>query len=95
MAKLKTVASEEAAEQIKDAEIEVVEVQPTEKTATKKTVSATAKNIAIPEHVDKILQKYPNYAKLAIDSQGGVYTEESQHLAKGSAILYQNPYYKQ
>ncbi len=94
MAKLKTAASEEAAEQIKDANIETTETQSVEEPASEEAVSATTENTTIPEHADKILKKYPNYAKLVIDSQGGVYTEDSQHLAKGGAILYQNPYYK-
>lgn len=89
MAKLKTSVSEEAVELAKEAEAVVVEPQSVEKMA-----SVTAKNTAIPEYVDAILKKYPNYAKLAVDAQGGVYTEESQHLSKGEAILYQNPYYK-
>lgn len=89
MAKLKTSVSEETVEQAKEAEVTAVELQSVEKTA-----SVTAKNTAVPEYVDAILKKYPNYAKLAVDAQGGVYTEESQHLSKGGAILYQNPYYK-
>ena len=89
MAKLKTSVSEETVEQAKEAEVTAVELQSVEKTA-----SVTAKNTAVPEYVDAILKKYPNYAKLAVDVQGGVYTEESQHLSKGGAILYQNPYYK-
>lgn len=76
-------------EQAKEAEVGAVESQPVEKTA-----SVTAQNTAIPEYVDAILKKYPNYANLAVDAQGGVYTEDSQHLSKGEAILYQNPYYK-
>ena len=65
MAKLKTSVSEEAVELAKEAEAVVVEPQSVEKTA-----SVTAKNTAIPEYVDAILKKYPNYAKLAVDAQG-------------------------
>lgn len=58
-------------------------------------IDNTAESATIPDYVDRILKMFPNYAKLAVDAQGGVYTEDSQLLSKGKAILYQNPYYKQ
>ena len=51
-----------------------------------------------PEKKDKIkelLQKYPGYPALYIDSKGGVFTADAQPNWVKDAILYQNPYYKQ
>lgn len=95
MARLKSVVSEEATEQTKEIEVETVVAQPAKKAAVKETISTTTENTVIPEYVDAILKKYPSYAKLAVDAQGGVYTEGSQPLSNSAAILYQNPYYKQ
>ena len=67
----------------------------TEKAAEGPQIDNTAENATIPDYVDRILKMFSNYAKLAVDAQGGVYTEDSQLLSKGKAILYQNPYYKQ
>ena len=49
----------------------------------------------IPEFVKELLQKYPGYPALYIDSKGGVFTEDAQPNWVKDAILYQNPYYKQ
>lgn len=43
----------------------------------------------------ELLQKYPGYPALYIDSKGGVFTEDAQPNWVKDAILYQNPYYKQ
>ena len=100
MAKLKNAVHEETAEQIKETEMGVVNTKTSSEEATEteakdvKTSPKVSVSDEVPEFADKILRMYPKYAKLAIDAQGGVYTEESQHLAKGKAILYQNPYYK-
>ena len=53
------------------------------------------KKVDIPEFVKELLQKYPNYPALYIDSKGGVFTEDTQPNWVKDAILYQNPYYKQ
>lgn len=49
----------------------------------------------IPEFVKELLQKYPGYPALYIDSKGGVFTEDAQPNWVKDAILYQNPYYNQ
>lgn len=49
----------------------------------------------IPEFVKELLQKYPGYPALYIDSKGGVFTVDAQPNWVKDAILYQNPYYKQ
>ena len=49
----------------------------------------------IPEFVKELLQKYPGYPALYIDSKGGVFTADAQPNWVKDAILYQNPYYKQ
>ena len=49
----------------------------------------------IPEFVKELLQKYPGYPALYIDSKGGVFTADVQPNWVKDAILYQNPYYKQ
>ena len=104
MAKLKDAPKTEKVVQETENVQEAENVQETENAqivATEETVKETSIKIEkqetaeIPSNVDKILRMYPNYAKLFIDSQGGVYTEESKHLLKTSAILYQNPYFKQ
>ncbi len=87
MAKLKSTATEETTTQESAAPIATPNEEAKPSTATEETTT-------IPEYVDKVLKKYPNYAKLIVDAQGGVYTEDSQHLSKEQAILYQNPYYK-
>jgi len=43
----------------------------------------------------ELLQKYPGYPALYIDSKGGVFTADAQPNWVKDAILYQNPYYKQ
>lgn len=83
MAKLKNIASEDTKADVISQASEVAKTE------------MVAKEVAIPEYVEKVLKMYPNYAELAVDLQGGVYTKEQQHLSKGKAILYQNPYYKQ
>lgn len=92
MAKLKDAPKTEEAVQ----ETENVQIVATEETVKETSIKIEKQEKAeIPSNVDKILRMYPNYAKLFIDSQGGVYTEDSKHLSKTSAILYQNPYFKQ
>ena len=49
----------------------------------------------VPEPTRQLLQKFPNYQELYIDSKGGVYTKDTQPNLVTEAILYQNPYYKQ
>lgn len=93
MAKLKNVAIEEVAEQISETAPAQVDYQAVEKTEGNEDVAQPI--VAVSEHADKILKKYPNYAVLAVDAQGGVYTDGLQHLSKCNAILYRNPYYKQ
>lgn len=44
--------------------------------------------------VDKILRKYSSYQSLYIDIQGGTYSAETAANVRGSAVLYQNPYFK-
>ena len=44
--------------------------------------------------VDKILQMYPQYAELYIDSNGGVYTVNTPDTVRGKAKLYKNKYHK-
>ena len=46
----------------------------------------------IPEFVKELLQKYPGYPALYIDSKGGVFTADAQPNWVKDAILYQNPY---
>ncbi len=92
MAKLKDAPKTEEVVQ----ETENVQVVATEETVEETSVKIEKQEkVEIPSNVDKILRMYPNYAKLYIDAQGGVYTEDSKHLLKTSAILYQNPYFKQ
>lgn len=91
MVKLKNSVSEETTEQVQTKETTVVQAK--EKiTAGGGTVAS--KDGTVPDYVNHILRMYPAYNQLAIDPQGGVYVEGSQHLSKGKAILYQNPYYK-
>lgn len=47
-----------------------------------------------PLYVDEILKRYTNCQSLYIDSQGGTYTADTPQIIRGSATLYQNPYYK-
>lgn len=47
-----------------------------------------------PLNVDKILKKYTSYQSLYIDSHGGTYTTDTPQQLRGSAILYENPYFK-
>lgn len=104
MVKLKNVPTENTEGQVKDTEekSEVAEVTTqeitTNDTEERNKEEATEEKIiegdAIPEYADKVLKMYPNYAKLAIDAQGGVYTEDSKLVHGGKAILYKNPYYK-
>ncbi len=88
MAKLKNAVSEETTERV-----QATATQSTEK-ITAGAGTAANKDGSVPDYVNHILKMYPAYNKLAIDPQGGVYVEDSQHLSKGKAILYQNPYYK-
>lgn len=48
----------------------------------------------IPDAVKKILKVFANYAELAIDAHGGVYTDIKKAPAKEKAVLYKNPYFK-
>lgn len=100
MAKLKdTPKTEEVAQEVVNTPAAPVEEAPEE--APEETPEETPAQVEnqekaeVPSNVDKILRMYPNYAKLLIDQQGGVYTEDSKHLTKAGAILYQNPYFKQ
>ena len=95
MARLKSAVQEEAVEQTIKGNAETAGTEVANEKATKGKVNDTIESTDVPEFADKILKMYPQYAKLAIDAQGGVYSEDSQHLSKGKAILYQNPYYKQ
>ncbi len=88
MAKLKNAVSEETIEQVQ------ATATPAKEKITAGGGTAANKDGSVPDYVNHILKMYPTYNKLAIDSQGGVYVEGSQHLSKGKAILYQNPYYK-
>lgn len=92
MAKLKNAVPDENVEQTKEIENETANTQSTnEEVQEAKTASVV---VEIPEYADKVLKMYPQYEKLAVDAQGGVYVEGSQHIANGKAILYKNPYYK-
>ncbi|MGN1229074.1 MAG: hypothetical protein ACI4T5_05390 [Prevotella sp.] len=92
MAKLKdTPKTEEVAQEVVNTPAAPVEEAPEEAPAQVEN----QEKAEVPSNVDKILRMYPNYAKLFIDQQGGVYTEDSKHLTKAGAILYQNPYFKQ
>lgn len=92
MAKLKdTPKTEEVAQEVVNTPATPVEETPEETPAQVEN----QEKAEVPSNVDKILRMYPNYAKLFIDQQGGVYTEDSKHLTKAGAILYQNPYFKQ
>ena len=92
MAKLKdTPKTEEVAQEVVNTPEAPVEETPEETPAQVEN----QEKAEVPSNVDKILRMYPNYAKLFIDQQGGVYTKDSKHLTKAGAILYQNPYFKQ
>ena len=47
-----------------------------------------------PPIVEAMLKAFPSHEKLYIDSQGGVYTQNSMPCIRGNAVLYKNPYYK-
>lgn len=70
------------------------ETSPT-KESSQKTEKKTKQKDEIPEFVKELLQKYPGYPALYIDSKGGVFTADAQPNWVKDAILYQNPYYKQ
>lgn len=77
----------------------------TEAQVTVETVTAEPQAVAqtpdntnvttIPQYVEKILTRYPNYAELYVDAKGGVYISSTQQNIVKDAILYKNPYYKQ
>lgn len=69
------------------------EEQAPAKTATKKAKESKA-NTDIPQSVQKILKSFPNEKALYIDTFGGVFTADTKLSEIGTAILYQNPYYK-
>lgn len=70
--------------------------QETKETEEKqKNEKQSKNNTEIPEFVKKLLQKYPNYSALYVDTKGGVFTKDTQPNLIKDAILYQNPYYKQ
>lgn len=81
-------------EAVKD---EVLNPQETVETATAETDKAekVTNEAEIPDAVKKILKAFVNYAELAVDSHGGVYTDIKRVPAKEKAVLYKNPYYKQ
>lgn len=96
MAKLKdTPKTEEVAQEVVNTPATPVEKTPEETPEETPAQVENQEKAEVPSNVDKILRMYPNYAKLFIDQQGGVYTEDSKHLTKAGAILYQNPYFKQ
>lgn len=55
---------------------------------------AVTNDTDIPDAVKKILKVFANYAELAIDAHGGVYTDIKKVSAKEKAVLYKNPYFK-
>ncbi|MBF0577390.1 hypothetical protein [Dysgonomonas sp. GY617] len=63
----------------------------TAETVQNQSQTATAER---PLKVDKILKKYSTYQSLYIDSHGGAYTTDTPQQLRGSAILYENPYFK-
>lgn len=96
MAKLKNIDPENKVEQPAEAETtkKTEDGQPAEAEVETEVAPKVIEGTAIPEYVNNVLKKYPNYAILAVDTQGGVYTEDSLHLSKGIVALYKNPYYK-
>lgn len=48
----------------------------------------------IPPFVRDLLGKYPAYAELYIDAQGGVYTPGTATAIRKDAVLYKNPHYQ-
>lgn len=48
----------------------------------------------VPAHVLALLQKFPDYEKLYIDAEGGMYTSGTADVIRKEAVLYRNPYYK-
>ena len=49
--------------------------------------------IKLEKHVEDILKIYPQYESLYIDSEGGVFTTDTNQNIRGKAILYKNPYH--
>lgn len=100
MAKIKNTeaAKDEAQKPQETAEAQNAEAQANEaakdEAAAKSEGEEVTKEADIPDAVKKTLKVFANYAELAIDSHGGVYTDIKRVPAKEKAILYKNPYYK-
>ena len=88
------VISNEDSEKQEQDTVETPETSPT-KESSQKTEKKTKQKDEIPEFVKELLQKYPGYPALYIDTKGGVFTADAQPNWVKDAILYQNPYYKQ
>lgn len=82
------------ANETNESEVKDVPVSESKEQAPSQS-SANVSVTDIPQYVDKILTRYPNYAELYIDLKGGVYVRGTQQNLVKDAILYKNPYYKQ
>lgn len=66
-------------------------ITPSEKPNDTSTESEP--QIKLEKHIEDILKIYPQYESLYIDSEGGVFTTDTNQNIRGKAILYKNPYH--
>ena len=90
-AKVETPANEETSETPNE---EKTDEAPKEAATTGKKAKENKAKTEIPQAVHKILKLFPNEKALYVDTYGGVFTADTKPSEIGTAILYQNPYYK-
>lgn len=76
--------------------VEEVAEAPAEEAVTpkKKAKKVEADDTQDPdEDVKRVLKSFPNYEKLYVNKQGGVFAPDTKPTLVGGAILYKNPFY--
>lgn len=83
-------------EEVSEKETPVVDNQnQTEEETPKEEVVEKKEEVSEKDGaVDKILQLYPQYESLYVDSKGFVFTEGTSKAMRGNAKLYKNKYFK-
>jgi len=97
MAKTKNISPESDAEQVDPTGTEApvqAEAQETPEVKTKKKEPAPEAPVEIPAHVRALLQKFPEYEALYIDTDGSMYTVKTAPAIRKGAVLYRNPYHQ-
>ncbi len=83
---------EEKEQEVKPSEEVNAEVKAPESKA--ENTAKTKADEEADKRADAILKRHEAYAKLYIDSKGGVFTETTPAHIRGNAKLYVNKYYK-